>query len=273
VLSKKRLDRINARPRGTGPAPFVALGALAAALGVFFLSHAAALVVLIVGLAGALLLRRKDAGRRTATLHYDLDGETGARFAVVRRACETLASSGSVRLAEDRSRRGSGEARTVEMGLLETPGISANVPIWGLDDGVSRVLFFPEAVLLYEEGMYRPLSYASFDATLGPDEASGIVLRLRSPGWPGMDLRVPDEDAAAQFALAFGGGTPEKEAHRLLGVGADAPTPEISSAYRRMARTYHPDRTAGFSPEFRRLAEERMREVNAAYATLKGRST
>jgi len=28
---------------------------------------------------------------------------------------------------------------------------------------------------------------------------------------------------------------------------------------------YHPDRTAGLAPELRKLAEERMREINEAY--------
>jgi curved DNA-binding protein CbpA len=36
-----------------------------------------------------------------------------------------------------------------------------------------------------------------------------------------------------------------------------------------MAKMYHPDRLANLAPEFIELAEERMKEINLAYDTLK----
>ena len=33
---------------------------------------------------------------------------------------------------------------------------------------------------------------------------------------------------------------------------------------------YHPDKVAGLAPEFQALADTRMKEINAAYALLKG---
>jgi preprotein translocase subunit Sec63 len=35
-----------------------------------------------------------------------------------------------------------------------------------------------------------------------------------------------------------------------------------------MAQMYHPDKVAGLAPEFRELAERRMKEINTAYAKL-----
>ena len=58
-------------------------------------------------------------------------------------------------------------------------------------------------------------------------------------------------------------------AHGILGVTASATFEEITRAYYGKAKQYHPDRVQGLGPEFHALAEERMKEVNAAYETLR----
>jgi cold shock CspA family protein len=55
----------------------------------------------------------------------------------------------------------------------------------------------------------------------------------------------------------------------VLGVRAGAGMDEISAAYHRAAQMYHPDKVATLGPEFRELAERRMKEINAAYEELK----
>ena len=40
---------------------------------------------------------------------------------------------------------------------------------------------------------------------------------------------------------------------------------EIKASYRRLIAQYHPDRVATLAPEFRALAEEKSKELNAAY--------
>jgi len=57
-------------------------------------------------------------------------------------------------------------------------------------------------------------------------------------------------------------------ARRVLGVRKGASVSEIAAAYRRMARTYHPDKVAHRAPEDQEAAEERMKEINAAYSEL-----
>lgn len=54
--------------------------------------------------------------------------------------------------------------------------------------------------------------------------------------------------------------------YRVLGVSGTASDEEISAAYRRLARKYHPDLNGNS-----REAEEKMKEVNAAYEAIRAR--
>ena len=58
------------------------------------------------------------------------------------------------------------------------------------------------------------------------------------------------------------------KAFAVLGIGTSATADDVSQAYHKMAQMYHPDKVAGLAPEFQALAEQRMREINAAYAIL-----
>ncbi len=44
---------------------------------------------------------------------------------------------------------------------------------------------------------------------------------------------------------------------------------QISAAYRQKAKQYHPDLVLGLGEEFRLLAEQKMKDINAAYELLK----
>ena len=54
-----------------------------------------------------------------------------------------------------------------------------------------------------------------------------------------------------------------------LGLARGATAAEIKQAWRNLSMNNHPDRAAHLGEEFRRLAEERMRRINAAYDVLK----
>lgn len=54
-----------------------------------------------------------------------------------------------------------------------------------------------------------------------------------------------------------------------LGLAREATSVEIKQAWRKLSLENHPDRVAHLGEEFRQLAEERMRRINAAYDVLK----
>ena len=92
-------------------------------------------------------------------------------------------------------------------------------------------------------------------------------------------------EAAARFAGAFGEKEPQQERGRadkpppvekgvkwaleVLGLEDDASMKKIIAAYRKLARTHHPDKVLELPAEAREIAERRMKEINAAYSELK----
>jgi DnaJ like chaperone protein len=62
-----------------------------------------------------------------------------------------------------------------------------------------------------------------------------------------------------------------EDAYAALGVAADATPAEIKRAYRKLISQNHPDKLAarGLPESMRAVAEERSREINAAYDLVK----
>lgn len=54
-----------------------------------------------------------------------------------------------------------------------------------------------------------------------------------------------------------------KDPYKVLGVSPTASDDEIKSAYRALARKYHPDKYS--DSDLKDLADEKMKEINAAY--------
>ena len=60
-----------------------------------------------------------------------------------------------------------------------------------------------------------------------------------------------------------------QSAMALLGVDGKNTVEQVNTAYRQKAQMYHPDKVVGLGPELQKLAEERMKAVNAAHFILK----
>jgi DnaJ-like protein len=367
MLTNRTLARVNNRPREVARLPLLAVGGgtliLAALLYVFeILPSFAILAVLLGGALLVLVLFRTQKAKMTISLSYkgNLSEEAASRFTSVREALEALASSGriwrlpgSVRLPKANKVAPSPEREPVRVGLLATPGIRADVPVWGIEAGDESLFFFPEGALIYRDDRYDPLPYNSLkvafssrrffeeelsnDATVvertwrfsrpdgSPDpryKKDNVeipivlygLLMISTPSGPKVRLEVSDRLAAARFARTFGaevsteepneekagygeehrrankdsGRSTSKEggeerrsaeilereaslaaARRALGVSKGAGVEEISAAYRKLARTHHPDKVANLEPEVREYSEQRMKEINAAYAEFK----
>jgi DnaJ domain/Chloroplast envelope transporter len=59
--------------------------------------------------------------------------------------------------------------------------------------------------------------------------------------------------------------------YAILGIGISASREEIRIAYRKMASLYHPDKVAHLAPEFREMADRKMKEINTAYGSIKSK--
>ena len=371
MLTNRTLARINNRPRKVSRLPLLAvaggtlvLGILAALLYIVeFLPSLAILVVLGGGALLVLVLYITQRAKTTVSLSYkgNLDDKTASRYSEMQEALAGLTSSdrvwhlpGSTRPPKAGEVVPSPEREPARVGLLPTPGIRADVPIWGIEGGEGIVFFFPEGMLFYRNDRYEPVTYKSLKVAFSsgrffeeedlPDDATVVertwrfsrpdgspdprykkdnveipvvlygLLEISTPSLPKVRLEVSDRLAAARFASTFGaevsmeeqkeekagqgeehrradkdsGRSSSKEggeerrsaeilerearlatARRALGVSKGAGVEEISAAYRKLARTHHPDKVANLEPEVREYSEQRMKEINAAYAEFK----
>ncbi|MCK5437035.1 MAG: DnaJ domain-containing protein, partial [Desulfobulbaceae bacterium] len=61
----------------------------------------------------------------------------------------------------------------------------------------------------------------------------------------------------------------EDRYYRTLGLNPGAGRDEVKKAYRELSMKYHPDKVVHLGEEFRKVAEEKMKDLNAAYQYLK----
>ena len=59
-----------------------------------------------------------------------------------------------------------------------------------------------------------------------------------------------------------------KSPYEVLSISPNATQEQIRKAYKSLAVKYHPDKTAHLGPEFQKLADKKMKEINEAYERL-----
>src|SRR5215211_3048868 len=258
MLNNMTLARINNRPRRVGLLPLLgAFGGtllLAALLYAFeVLPSVAILAVLGGGALLVLLLYITQRAKTTVSLSYkgNLDDKTASRFSEMQEALAGLTSSERVwhlpcspKLPKAGEVAPTPERELARVGRLSTPGIKADVSIWGIEAGDVSIFFFPEGALLYRDDRYDPLPYKSMkvafssgrffeeedlanDATVvertwrfsradgSPDpryKKDNVqipivlygLLEISAPSLPKLRLEVSDRLATARFARTFG---------------------------------------------------------------------
>ena len=82
--------------------------------------------------------------------------------------------------------------------------------------------------------------------------------------------------AAAQRPRSYGAPPPpppprpsEVDPYAVLGIAQDASEADVKRAWRRLMSQHHPDKLGDVPDELKRRAEERAREINAAYERIK----
>jgi DnaJ like chaperone protein len=61
----------------------------------------------------------------------------------------------------------------------------------------------------------------------------------------------------------------EEKSYAVLGLSPGADFAEVKAAYRKLSMKYHPDKVGHLGDEFKKVAEEKMKEINNAYEYLK----
>ncbi|KAJ3032278.1 DnaJ sub C member 3 [Rhizophlyctis rosea] len=83
------------------------------------------------------------------------------------------------------------------------------------------------------------------------------------------------EDENGSQRRRWGGATkdedPSKNYHAVLGVRKGASAEDIRKAYRRLVVRYHPDKHSNSAPTVREVAEQKVKEINEAFAVLSGK--
>src|SRR5215211_4550354 len=258
MLTNRTLARINNRPRKVGQLPLLAVGGGTLVLAALLyaseiLPSFAILGVLGGGVVLVLVLYGTQKAKMTIRLSYKgkLNKETSTRFSEVREALEGLGSSGktwhlagSARLPKAGEVAPSPEREPARVGLLPTPGIRADMPIWGIEVGDESIFFFPEGALIYVDDRYDPLPYNSLKVAFSsgrffeeedlPEDATVVertwrfsradgspdprykkdnveipivlygLLEISTPSGLKVRLEVSDRVAAARFARTFG---------------------------------------------------------------------
>jgi DnaJ-domain-containing protein 1 len=64
-----------------------------------------------------------------------------------------------------------------------------------------------------------------------------------------------------------------KAAYKILNLHEGSSLDEVISAYRLLAKQYHPDKVANLAQEFRDLPETKQKEINEAYSFLRSHLT
>lgn len=110
----------------------------------------------------------------------------------------------------------------------------------------------------------RPDSATSFQTTF-----QAFQLNRGRHSLPGSRAESTAQPSGRDQSAASTAPADIAQAMSVLGLRPGCTAEEIVAAYHHMAQMYHPDKTTGLGPELQKLADERMKEINAAHQAVK----
>jgi DnaJ like chaperone protein len=132
------------------------------------------------------------------------------------------------------------------------------------------------APILYQLFLQIQVTAVAADGEVHPAEHAMLVRVARRLGMAEIEVaRLEALLRAAAGGPAAAAGPPPKQrlddAYTALGLTPEVSVSDIKNAYRKLMRENHPDKLAakGLPESMRRVAEERAREINAAYDLIK----
>lgn len=130
-----------------------------------------------------------------------------------------------------------------------------------LQEFKSTFAYEPRLILL--ELVYQVL----YTKTTVPEDELKLARYIASY----LDISEYDQrtvEAKYRYKQQYGAGTGQDlsgQHYATLGLSKGASAEEVKKAYRKLSMQYHPDKVAHLGDEFRGIAENKMKEINAAY--------
>lgn len=95
-----------------------------------------------------------------------------------------------------------------------------------------------------------------------------VYTRLKKKSGSFQGTRTGGHQGGSHEDDGFRKASPRRDPYSVLGVDHNATADDIKHAYRLLSGKYHPDKVSHLGEEFRRLAEERFKEIQEAYQTI-----
>ncbi|CAG1022004.1 hypothetical protein MTYM_01417 [Methylococcales bacterium] len=134
------------------------------------------LVVWIAGLFVTYVTNQQETLARTTTLNYELDDGVGEKFTTLQDSIDRLSKSARIWRVVSKVptydwKRNAGALssitrRTISVRNLHPPFIQTNIPVYGMLLGAMQIYFFPDQILVFQNGKYGAVSCESLNASV-----------------------------------------------------------------------------------------------------------
>jgi len=166
------LAEINQRKNKVAMMPFIIALFIYGIFSITKISPAFGLTFLIGGIVMILFTYKWDKNRRTTELFYDLENSNElTRFLEIQKICKQLATTQKIWKIDTKQytadwKRNAGSSslisrKPIKIKSTEAPFIKTNVDIWTIDLQTIKLYFFPDNLLVLQNGRYGAVSYNS----------------------------------------------------------------------------------------------------------------